>query len=81
MKKIILIILGIILVPIAILFGPAIVVALGSCGFLGFLILGGLDAIGLIHIDFDTHPNLFFTLAIVIGLVIFVIYFLITGQI
>lgn len=67
-----------ILCIIAIVFGPALVAAFGTCAFLGFIIIGGLDAAGLIKVntnDFNTLALISFAL----GLFIFIVYSSIVG--
>lgn len=55
--------------------------ALGACIFLGFLIICGLDAIGLIHVKMDdVNKNTVFIISGVIGALLFGLYYLIIGH-
>lgn len=68
-----------ILVLIGILIGPALAMAFGACAFLGFIIIGGLDAIGIIKIPSDVGFNTLAGISFVIGAIIFIIYYSIAG--
>ncbi len=56
----------------------AIAPALGACIFLGFLIIGGLDAIGLIHVKMDDdNKNTIFIISGVVGVLLFGLHYLV----
>ena len=67
-----------ILILLGITIGPSIAMAFGTCAFLGFIVIGGLDAIGAVKIESD-NLNTLLGISFAIGLVIFIIYFSITG--
>lgn len=69
----------IVLILIGILIGPTLAMAFGACAFLGFIIIGGLHAIGIIKIPPSVGFNTMAGISFVIGLLIFIIYFSITG--
>ena len=68
-----------ILVILFITVGPALAMAFGACTFLGFIVLGGLDAIGLIKIPPEKNFNVIAGISFVLGLLIFLCYYGITG--
>ena len=67
-----------ILVILAFVLGPALATGFGACAFLGFCIIGGLDAIGLVKIN-TNDSNTLALISFGIGFVLFLIYFSILG--
>lgn len=67
-----------ILVVIGLIFGPALAMGFGACAFLGFLIVGGLDALGIIKVKTDDF-NTLALISFAIGFVILLIYYAIAG--
>lgn len=68
-----------VLVIIGLIFGPTLAMAFGACAFLGFIIIAGLDALGIIKLSSNLDFNTIAAISFAIGLVIFIIYFAITG--
>lgn len=67
--------IGLLLV-LGVVFAPAI----GTCGALGFCVVAILDRIGLIQIGSDKNIKTIIIISIVIGAVLFIIYYAVTGQ-
>lgn len=68
-----------ILIILGVAVGPSIAMVFGTCTFLGFLIIGGLDSLGIIEIPPGENFNVVAGISFVIGLIISLIYFGITG--
>lgn len=67
-----------ILLGIGLILLASVIPELGACIFLGFLIIGGLDAIGLIKVSMDDdNKNTIFIISGVIGALLFGLYYLI----
>ena len=67
-----------ILIVIFLVIGPTVAMAFGGCAFLGFIIIGLLDALGIIEVKTDDF-NTLAAISFIIGLVIFIIYYAIKG--
>lgn len=70
--------IGILLI-LAITIGPGLAMVFGTCAFLGFIVIAGLDAIGVIKIPAGDNINTLLGISFVVGLILFIIYFGITG--
>lgn len=68
-----------ILIIIGLTAGPTLAMAFGTCAFLGFIIIGGLDAIGIVKIPIRDNFNVITGISFIIGFIIFLIYYSITG--
>lgn len=67
-----------ILLGIGLILLASVIPVLGACIFLGFLVIGGLDAIGLIKVSMDDdNKNTIFIISGVIGALLFGLYYLI----
>lgn len=70
-----------ILLGIGLILLASVIPVLGASIFLGFLIIGGLDAIGLIKVSMDDdNKNIIFIISGVIGALLFGLYYLIVGH-
>jgi len=68
MKTVKIVLLVIIAIPLF-LVSPVIVGAFGACAFLGFLVLGGLDALGLIKMPTDNINERSIISAVIDGII------------
>lgn len=68
----------VILVVLGLVFGPTLVMGFGVCAFIGFLIIGGLDALGIAKVQSNDFNSIALA-SFLLGFFIFVLYIAIAG--
>lgn len=63
----------IVLVILGITIGPSLAMGFGACACLGFIIIGGLDSIGLIKLPPGDNLNYIIAISFIIGFLIFIV--------
>lgn len=69
----------IVLVILGMTIGPTIAMGFGACAFLGFIVIAGLNTLGIIKIPSGENFNILAGFSFVIGLIIFLVLYALTG--